>query len=237
MRERGLTEPAAYLVIVAPHAAQSSSASASQATPPAGPVATSVQTLSLSTPHAPQSVLSSNPPPPPSHSYIEQTGSSPPGRSSSISNQSPQNAQAAPIILTQSTRCTFSMQPSVNSAPRPSSPRNPRSTAESPTAQSPRETLPADSLHSPSATAARSNSSINQQSNSQATGVDPTSSQLVIPVAPRGLCKECSQRESECVLLPCGHLALCFNCVQLPSAALCPVCRSPVHSIVRTFLA
>ena len=228
MRERGLTEPAAYLVIVAPHTAQSSSAPASQATTPAGPVPNSVQTSSLSTPQAPQSVLSSNShSPPSSHSSIEQRGNPPSDRPSYTSYQTPSSSQAAATTLTQSTQSTIH-RPEDHSTARQNSPRNPRSTVEDPTAQSHSESPQSDSHHSTPAPAAKSNSSISHGSNA---------SHLIKPIAPRGLCKECGQRESECVLLPCGHLALCFTCAQLQSAALCPVCHSPVHSIVRTFLA
>ena len=241
MRERGITEPAAYLVIVAPHSAQSSSASTSQATPSTTSVPTSVPTSSLSTPQAPHSFLSSTSnhhPPPPSHSFIEQTGSSPPGRTTSTSNQTSPSSQAAATTLTQRTHSTMQRSEDDHVA-RPNSPRNPRSTVENSTganAQSPPESPPSDSLLSTPASAAKSNSSISQPA-SQEFNVASNASHLIKPIAPRGLCKECGQRESECVLLPCGHLTLCFTCVQLSSVSLCPVCRSPVHSIVRTFLA
>ena len=241
MQERGLTEPAAYLVIVAPLAAQSSPATASQVVPPAGPEPTSVPTPSLSAPQASLSAPSSIPnphSPHPSNSSIELTGNPTPGRPSyySNSNHTSSSSQAAPTILVQTTERTSFTQPSVNNASYPSSPRNPPSIAESPIAQSAPESSPSDSLHSTPASAAKSNNRVSQAA-SQALNENSTLSHLIKPVAPRGLCKECGKSESECVLLPCGHLALCFTCVQLPSSSLCPVCHSPVHSIVRTFLA
>ena len=54
---------------------------------------------------------------------------------------------------------------------------------------------------------------------------------------PRGKCKLCNSRESDCLILPCGHLVVCFACVNTPAAAMCPVCNSVARSVVRTFLA
>uniref|UniRef100_A0A2K6F2Z7 RING-type E3 ubiquitin transferase n=1 Tax=Propithecus coquereli TaxID=379532 RepID=A0A2K6F2Z7_PROCO len=46
-------------------------------------------------------------------------------------------------------------------------------------------------------------------------------------------CKVCLDRAVSVVFVPCGHLA-CAECA--PSLQLCPICRAPVHSRVRTFL-
>ncbi|KAM5305544.1 baculoviral IAP repeat-containing protein 7 isoform 3-T3 [Glossophaga mutica] len=46
-------------------------------------------------------------------------------------------------------------------------------------------------------------------------------------------CKVCLDRAVSAVFVPCGHLA-CAACA--PSLRLCPLCRAPVHSCVRTFL-
>ena len=54
---------------------------------------------------------------------------------------------------------------------------------------------------------------------------------------PRGKCKLCNSRESDCLILPCGHLVVCFACVNTPSASMCPACNSIARSVVRTFLA
>uniref|UniRef100_A0A8C8ZYG7 RING-type E3 ubiquitin transferase n=1 Tax=Prolemur simus TaxID=1328070 RepID=A0A8C8ZYG7_PROSS len=46
-------------------------------------------------------------------------------------------------------------------------------------------------------------------------------------------CKVCLDRAVSVVFVPCGHLA-CAECA--PSLQLCPICRAPIHSRVRTFL-
>ncbi|XP_058988519.1 baculoviral IAP repeat-containing protein 7 [Mustela lutreola] len=46
-------------------------------------------------------------------------------------------------------------------------------------------------------------------------------------------CKVCLDRTVDTVFVPCGHL-VCAECA--PALQLCPVCRAPVHSCVRTFL-
>ncbi|XP_006167105.1 baculoviral IAP repeat-containing protein 7 isoform X3 [Tupaia chinensis] len=46
-------------------------------------------------------------------------------------------------------------------------------------------------------------------------------------------CKVCLDRAVRVVFVPCGHLA-CAECA--PSLQLCPICRAPVRSYVRTFL-
>lgn len=48
------------------------------------------------------------------------------------------------------------------------------------------------------------------------------------------LCKICMDSEVGIVFLPCGHLASCVNCA--PNLQDCPVCRSAIKAIVRTFL-
>ncbi|KAF6087432.1 baculoviral IAP repeat containing 7 [Phyllostomus discolor] len=46
-------------------------------------------------------------------------------------------------------------------------------------------------------------------------------------------CKVCLDQAVSTVFVPCGHL-VCTACA--PSLRLCPLCRAPVHSCVRTFL-
>nr|XP_053782601.1 baculoviral IAP repeat-containing protein 7 isoform X4 [Desmodus rotundus] len=46
-------------------------------------------------------------------------------------------------------------------------------------------------------------------------------------------CKVCLDRTVGIVFVPCGHL-VCTMCA--PSLQLCPICRAPIHSCVRTFL-
>ncbi|KAM8776350.1 LOW QUALITY PROTEIN: baculoviral IAP repeat-containing protein 7 [Rhynchonycteris naso] len=47
-------------------------------------------------------------------------------------------------------------------------------------------------------------------------------------------CKVCLDRAVSIVFVPCGHL-VCAECA--PKLQLCPICRAPIHSCVRTFLA
>uniref|UniRef100_A0A8C2UVY5 RING-type E3 ubiquitin transferase n=1 Tax=Chinchilla lanigera TaxID=34839 RepID=A0A8C2UVY5_CHILA len=46
-------------------------------------------------------------------------------------------------------------------------------------------------------------------------------------------CKVCLDRSVSVVFVPCGHL-VCAECA--PSLQLCPICRAPIRSCVRTFL-
>ncbi|KAM9589755.1 baculoviral IAP repeat-containing protein 7 [Trichechus inunguis] len=46
-------------------------------------------------------------------------------------------------------------------------------------------------------------------------------------------CKVCLDREVGVVFVPCGHL-VCTECA--PNLRLCPICRAPIRSCVRTFL-
>ena len=52
------------------------------------------------------------------------------------------------------------------------------------------------------------------------------------------LCVVCLQNPRECVLLDCGHVCLCVDCLEsLPAPLECPVCRSPVIRTVPLFMA
>ncbi|XP_001915144.1 baculoviral IAP repeat-containing protein 7 [Equus caballus] len=46
-------------------------------------------------------------------------------------------------------------------------------------------------------------------------------------------CKVCLDRAVSVVFVPCGHL-VCAECA--PNLQLCPICRAPIDSCVRTFL-
>ncbi|XP_036915954.1 baculoviral IAP repeat-containing protein 7 isoform X5 [Sturnira hondurensis] len=46
-------------------------------------------------------------------------------------------------------------------------------------------------------------------------------------------CRVCLDRAVSIAFVPCGHL-VCAGCA--PSLQLCPLCRTPVHSCLRTFL-
>jgi len=47
------------------------------------------------------------------------------------------------------------------------------------------------------------------------------------------LCKICLDNEKEVIFIPCGHFAACASCGT--SFSKCPVCRSNITSIVKTF--
>lgn len=54
-----------------------------------------------------------------------------------------------------------------------------------------------------------------------------------IPLA--DACKICLERKIEVILLPCGHQAFCFQCVQQLSS--CALCRQPVKEVVKIYRA
>ncbi|KAH3763520.1 hypothetical protein Pelo_4635 [Pelomyxa schiedti] len=56
------------------------------------------------------------------------------------------------------------------------------------------------------------------------------------------VCQLCFSTKSNCVIVPCGHLGLCFECGTLiknkssaESPALCPFCRNPITQLIQTF--
>eukprot|EP01113_Clastostelium_recurvatum_P011310 TRINITY_DN1573_c0_g1_i5.p1 TRINITY_DN1573_c0_g1~~TRINITY_DN1573_c0_g1_i5.p1 ORF type:complete len:394 (+),score=98.66 TRINITY_DN1573_c0_g1_i5:109-1290(+) len=51
-----------------------------------------------------------------------------------------------------------------------------------------------------------------------------------------GKCKICWDAPIETVILRCGHLAMCTECSKLKMKA-CPICRKPIHEIVRIYTA
>ena len=48
------------------------------------------------------------------------------------------------------------------------------------------------------------------------------------------LCKICADKELGVVFIPCGHFVTCTNCASLLTN--CPVCRSRITSLVKTYL-
>jgi hypothetical protein len=42
------------------------------------------------------------------------------------------------------------------------------------------------------------------------------------------LCKCCYANPIDCVLLPCGHFAICIACSKLLPMNLCPLCREVI---------
>ncbi|KAH3763522.1 hypothetical protein Pelo_4637 [Pelomyxa schiedti] len=57
------------------------------------------------------------------------------------------------------------------------------------------------------------------------------------------ICRLCFANKGNCVIVPCGHLGLCFDCGTLlknksssaESPALCPFCRNPITQLIQTF--
>lgn len=52
-------------------------------------------------------------------------------------------------------------------------------------------------------------------------------------------CKVCFEASVNAVLVPCGHLAMCYKCAELiaKSSNKCPICRTDVKSLMKTFKA
>ena len=51
-------------------------------------------------------------------------------------------------------------------------------------------------------------------------------------------CCVCIERDLNIVIIPCGHLALCFECgisLRDSNANLCPLCRTEISSVVKTY--
>jgi hypothetical protein len=48
-------------------------------------------------------------------------------------------------------------------------------------------------------------------------------------------CVVCYDRESNVILIPCGHLALCEECSKVSSVSKCPVCRSNIQQRVKVY--
>lgn len=52
------------------------------------------------------------------------------------------------------------------------------------------------------------------------------------------LCCICLDNDVNSVLIPCGHLSLCYGCCEVQGRQeenLCPICRSKVDYFVKTF--
>jgi hypothetical protein len=46
-------------------------------------------------------------------------------------------------------------------------------------------------------------------------------------------CKVCFVGTLDCVLVPCGHICVCFECSK--NMEMCPMCRAEVKSVLRTY--
>ena len=256
MSARGITEPSAHIALVAPH---SQAPSQNSSTPqPSIPAAAQV-----GVPQPSQPVLSSSSGPPPS-SAVQINASNPQQSLEVVQSLSTSNSLSSSHNVSSSSSSasssfvqhTYSGSNSFQSTSGTTS--NAFATHESSVFVSSNSPVPRGvstiiNSSSPVISASNSGRSADLTSTIAAspsffsnTVSSAQSSQLLssfnsalpsAPVALRGICRNCGQRESDCILLPCGHLALCSVCVLLPTAALCPVCLAPVRSVVRTYLA
>ena len=247
MSARGITEPSAYIALVAPHSQAPSQNSST-------PIASVPAAAQVGAPQPSQPVLSSSSGPPPSSAVqtnapnSQQSLEVAQSLSTSNSLSSSHNMSSSSFVQhTYSGSNSFQSTPGTTSsnsnafATRESSvvvssispvPRGVSSNSSTPVISASNSGRSAD-LTSTIASSSNTVSSAQSSQLSSSSNSAPPSA----PVALRGICRNCGQRESNCVLLPCGHLTLCSVCVLLPSAALCPVCRAPVRSVVRTYLA
>ena len=53
--------------------------------------------------------------------------------------------------------------------------------------------------------------------------------------SPTEQCLGCVDRRRDCVVLPCAHLAMCFECVDKLTPRLCPICRGDILTTLRVF--
>ena len=66
---------------------------------------------------------------------------------------------------------------------------------------------------------------------SVAAGSSPTASQVsAAPPTEDGMCRVCYERPIDCVLLRCGHYALCRQCSD--RMVNCPFCRQPIQDVL-----
>ncbi|XP_013910722.1 PREDICTED: mitochondrial ubiquitin ligase activator of nfkb 1-A-like [Thamnophis sirtalis] len=54
---------------------------------------------------------------------------------------------------------------------------------------------------------------------------------------PANACVVCLSNPRECVLLPCGHICLCFHCFQALPNSSCPICRADIDRAVPLYQA
>ena len=54
-----------------------------------------------------------------------------------------------------------------------------------------------------------------------------------------GECKICFDAPINTVLVPCGHLCVCLECSKrlVGSSRVCPICRTKIRKVVRTYAA
>jgi hypothetical protein len=56
------------------------------------------------------------------------------------------------------------------------------------------------------------------------------------PTAPAVRCSICYDAKVDTVIVPCGHLCVCFECSKhLEPPARCPICRIEIEKIIKAF--
>jgi len=53
------------------------------------------------------------------------------------------------------------------------------------------------------------------------------------PMAEENLCKICFENPIDCVILRCGHMAICISCGT--SLHACPICRNEITEVIKVF--
>lgn len=48
-------------------------------------------------------------------------------------------------------------------------------------------------------------------------------------------CKICFEAQADCVMVPCGHLALCHDCGKGREDSPCPFCRTNVALVIKVY--
>lgn len=72
-----------------------------------------------------------------------------------------------------------------------------------------------------------------------AAATTPTAATAGTDAAPMGECKICFDAPINTVLVPCGHLCVCLECSKrlVGSSRVCPICRTKIRKVVRTYAA
>jgi len=79
------------------------------------------------------------------------------------------------------------------------------------------------------------NNNVIQVNNPQPVVLDNSANSLGVEEKIEGMCVVCWSCKINTVCIPCGHMALCFDCSPSLSHKPCPICRTPISQIIRTF--
>ena len=70
----------------------------------------------------------------------------------------------------------------------------------------------------------------------QAAAINSNFSEQLERIISKNLCKICKKVDSNMVLLPCGHLSICYECSENNMPKKCPICKYKIEQIVRTYM-